>query len=121
MQQKTVATTIKDWSVFFDVFTALLTETEAERQYGLANRNYTEYVLEGLKMTLSTCSYIKHSISHANELQEYVMIYAAVLNIFTNNSHCMTEDILDSGPMDNTSCSTMVASTTSGVEDLGSM
>ena len=91
MQQKTVATTLKDWSVFFDVVTALLTETEAERQYGLANRNsvYTEYVLEGLEMTLSTCSYIKHNINHANELQEYVMIYAAVLNIFTDNSHCM--------------------------------
>ena len=45
------------WSVFFDEVTALL--TEAERQYGLANRNYTEYVLERMEMTLSTCSFNK--------------------------------------------------------------
>ena len=65
---------LNGWSNFFAEVTALL--NEAERQYGIANRNYTEYVLERLEMVLSTCSYIKHrisTVSSVSELQGFVI------------------------------------------------
>ena len=56
---------LNGWSNFFVEVMALL--NEAERQYGIANRNYTEYVLERLEMALNTCFYIKHRINSVSE------------------------------------------------------
>ena len=40
--------------MFFDEISRLV--GEAERQYGLANRGYTEYVTERLEYAITTCS-----------------------------------------------------------------
>ena len=41
-------------SLFFDEIRHLI--EEAERQYGLANRNYTEYVVVHFEYTITVCS-----------------------------------------------------------------
>ena len=40
--------------VFFSEVSGLI--DQAERQYGLANRSYTEYVIERLKYAITMCS-----------------------------------------------------------------
>ena len=45
-----------------------------ERQYGIANRGYADYVLERLELSLSACSEIQHHINHRAELQEYSLL-----------------------------------------------
>ena len=42
-----------------------------ERQYGIANRGYTNYLLERLELSLSACSEILHRINGHSRLQEY--------------------------------------------------
>ena len=47
---------------------------EAEKNYGIANHNYTDYALERMEMTLSTCLKMQHILLNASldsEMQEY--------------------------------------------------
>jgi len=64
---------LNGWSVFFSELTDFL--TEAEQQFGIANQNYTEYVMQRLDMVFSACSYIMRSLNNVSELQEYLMNY----------------------------------------------
>jgi len=87
--------------VFFTELTALL--TEAERQFGVANQNYTEYVIHCMDMALSTCSYIKRTLT-SSELQQYLI---AVNDLYANLRYIyrqwlLYEDYLDSGAVSGT-------------------
>ena len=59
------------WTTYFEEISHLL--DDGERQYSVANTNYTEYFLERLDITLSTCSNILHHVGqqHLNGLEEY--------------------------------------------------
>lgn len=64
---------LNGWSTYFAEISRLL--EDAERQYGVANNNLTEYILERLEMTLSSCSHLLHHIrqqAEAEELEDYV-------------------------------------------------
>ena len=54
---------LNGWSVFFTELTDFLTETE--RKFGIANQNYTEYVMQHMDMAFSTCSYIRHNLANS--------------------------------------------------------
>jgi len=56
------------WTVFFTELTALL--TEGEQQFRIANQNYTEYIIHSMDMALSTCSYIKRTLT-SSEVFDY--------------------------------------------------
>ena len=43
---------------------------DADRQYGVANNNRTDYILERLEMTLGTCSDLLHHIREQTEAEE---------------------------------------------------
>lgn len=64
---------LNGWSTYFQEISRLL--EDADRQYGVANNNRTDYILERLEMTLGTCSDLLHHIreqTEAEELEEYV-------------------------------------------------
>jgi hypothetical protein len=63
---------LNGWSTYFQEITRLL--EDADRQYGVANNNLTDYMLERLEMTLSTCSDLLHHIREQTdeELEDYV-------------------------------------------------
>ena len=48
------------WSTFFDRIIRLL--TESERGYGVANQQFTEYILEQLEFTEHSCRLIKMQV-----------------------------------------------------------
>lgn len=50
-------TTSEQWSLFFDGIISLL--EEAERQYGFANQQYTDYVLERMQLSINSCRSLK--------------------------------------------------------------
>ena len=61
---------ISGWQDFLDI--SKLSDS-AERQYGVAQLNYTEYILERLALCIDTCSNIQEIIdtsTQATELQE---------------------------------------------------
>ena len=49
------------WSSYFSEMVHLL--EEADRQYGVANQSYTEYVLERLDICLQTCRTVRGQIT----------------------------------------------------------
>ena len=55
---------------FFDEIYRLV--EEAERQHGLANLGYTEYVIERFEYVISVCSDICDHLREASELQDYL-------------------------------------------------
>ena len=60
---------IHGWSEFFEEVIRLA--AGAERQFGIANSSYTEYILERLELCTSTCTRIRDFIEdHASSLQE---------------------------------------------------
>ena len=61
---------------FFDEIIKLLQETD--RQYGIANSNYTEYALERLEYCIITCSTIRERLEVEPSLE--VQEYCAMLN-----------------------------------------
>ena len=56
------------WTSYFDEISRLL--DDAERQYGVANISYTEYVLERLEITLGTCSDLLYHVGQQDGLEE---------------------------------------------------
>ena len=62
---------LSGWSAFFAEIVAL--SEGAERQYGIANLNYSEYMIERLELCITTCSSVLEIITSstaAMELQE---------------------------------------------------
>lgn len=60
-------------ATYFEEISHLL--EDAERQYGVANNSFTDYILERLEITLGTCSDLLHHIrqaAEAEELEDYV-------------------------------------------------
>ena len=53
---------------------------ESERQYGQANRSYTEYMLERLELSLATCSDILNQIQPIAELEEYAALLRELID-----------------------------------------
>ena len=56
-------------SAFFNEISRLI--DEAERQYGLANRGYTEYILERLEYAITVCSDLCDHMRGVSELEDY--------------------------------------------------
>ena len=56
-------------SLFFDEISYLV--GEAERQYGLANRGYTEYITEIWEYTITTCSDVCNHLQGVSGLEDY--------------------------------------------------
>ena len=54
MEQIASNESLNGWEGFFVEVVSLL--VEAEKNYGIANHNYTGYALERMEMALSTCS-----------------------------------------------------------------
>ena len=54
---------LNGWSVFFTELTDFL--TEAGRKLGIANQNYTEYVMQHMYIAFSTCSYIRRNLANS--------------------------------------------------------
>ena len=55
--------------MFFDEICHLI--DEAERQYGLANRSYTEYVIERFEYTIPVCSDLCDHLRGVSGLEDY--------------------------------------------------
>ena len=54
-----------NWTNYFLEVTRLL--EDGERKYGVANHSYTEYMLERVEISLSTCSDVLHHVEHTEE------------------------------------------------------
>jgi len=93
---------LNGWSVFFSELTDFL--TRAEQQFGIANQNFTEYVMQYLVMVFSTCSYIRRNLTNVSELKEYLIelneLYSNLKYIYRQWS--LYEDYLDSGAVNGT-------------------
>ena len=59
---------ISGWSEFFKEISTLV--DGAERQYGIANLNYSDYVMERLELSISTCFNLLEAINNSTELEE---------------------------------------------------
>ena len=88
---------LNDWSRFFSEIITFL--SEAERQFGIANRNYAEYALQRMDMAFSTCSSILHQLANAPELHAYVITLNELCSNLRYIYHqwSLYEDHLDSG------------------------
>ena len=58
---------LNGWSVFFTELTDFL--TEEERKFGIANQNYTEYVMQRMDMA----SNIRRNLTNSPELQQFLL------------------------------------------------
>lgn len=99
MEPTTDSETLNGWGAFFIEVAALL--DEAQRNYGIANRNYTEYVLERMEMALNTCSEMHHRLldtSRDVEMQAYCATLDELITSirFIYRKWCEYENILDS-------------------------
>ena len=65
---------LNGWNTYFEEISRSLEDTE--RQYGVANNNFTDYILERLEMILSTCSDLLH-IHQQAEAEELDYIFSA--------------------------------------------
>ena len=65
---------ISGWQDFFLDISKL--SDIAERQYWIAQLNYTEYILEKFTLCIDTCSNIHNTSTQATELQECSHIVA---------------------------------------------
>ncbi len=91
--------TVNGWEVYFKEVTSLL--EQGERQYGLANRNYTDYFLERLELTLSTCSELAHHLRQHRGLDDYLSLLKELLEMLKLIHQKWEEydEILDSYPV----------------------
>ena len=85
-------------SSFFDTIISLL--QEAERQYGFASQQYTEYVLERLQLSINTCRSLKSHVEATlgEELRNYIQSLQKLLEylMFIRRKWLEYQDILDS-------------------------
>ena len=65
------------WSSYFDEIVNRKLLDESERQYGQANRSYTEYKLERLELSLATCS---DQIQPIAQLEEYAALLRELID-----------------------------------------
>ena len=70
--------TVTGWKNFFEEVVKLL--SEGERQYGLANRNYTDYTLERLELCLTTCTEIRNLVQGHPELAEVMTLLRELID-----------------------------------------
>ncbi len=62
---------VSGWSDFFQEIITLV--DGSERQYGIANLNYSEYIIERLELSINTCSSLVEAITNSavgSELEE---------------------------------------------------
>ena len=87
---------IAGWSTYFDVIIQLL--QEADRQYGVANQQYTQHVLERLEFSVHTCRIIRTQMESNTALQSYQDSLDELLGCLHSIRHKWQEyqDILDS-------------------------
>lgn len=88
------------WGSYFDEIIRLL--EEAERQYGIANQSYTEYVLERLEVCVHTCRNVRGQLTpgySAGRLQWYQAVFDDLILCLQSIRRKWEEykDILDSG------------------------
>ena len=57
------------YTAFFHEISELI--QQAERQYGLANRNYTEYIIERLEYLITVCSDLLENMKGVSGLEDY--------------------------------------------------
>ena len=85
------------WSGYFDTIIQLL--EEADRQYGVANQQYTQYVLERFDFCVHTCTVLRSQMPSGGGLQAYQQALDELLACFNVIRQKWQEyqDILDSG------------------------
>ena len=69
IQQIIMAQVVSGLSAFFGEVSRLI--DEANRQYGLANGSYTEYVIERLEFVVNVCSDLSSHMRAVAELEDY--------------------------------------------------
>lgn len=87
------------WGRYFRELSLLL--EEGERQYGIANRRYTDYILERLEFIRSACSELLHHLRHHTAgLEEYKSELTVLIECLRQIHHRWTEygEVLDSYP-----------------------
>ena len=85
------------WSSFFNAITSLL--ENAEGQYGFANQQYTEYVLERMQLSITSCRSLKAHMETTSsvEFHDYIQSLQALLEclVFIRHKWFEYQDILD--------------------------
>ena len=71
---------ISGWSEFFKEISTLV--DGAERQYGIANLNYSDYVMERLELSISTCFNLLEAINNSTELEECLSSLTELFSIY---------------------------------------
>lgn len=69
MASVAVADEFRGWSAFFDDLSRLI--EQAEQQYGLANRNLTEYITDRLEYAIIVCSDLCDHMRGVSGLDDY--------------------------------------------------
>ena len=64
-----MATQTSGLSAFFGEVSGVI--NQAERQYGLANRNLTEYIIESLQYSITVCSNLCNHMRGVSGLEDY--------------------------------------------------
>ena len=65
------------WATYFNAIIQLL--EDADRQYGLANQQYTSYVLENLEMAVYTCRIVRAQMEADGNLGYIELLYELLL------------------------------------------
>ena len=75
---------------------------EAERQYGLANRSYTEYIIERLEHSIAVCSNILDQLLGVAGLEEYCSCKQELIDSIKalHRKWIEYEDVIESYPME---------------------
>ena len=96
MEQESEESQVKGFSEFFDEVSRLL--SEAQKNHGIANHNYTEYILERMEIALSTCSELQFRLHDFPDMQEYLSTLGELITQirFIYRKWCDYEAILDS-------------------------
>ena len=85
---------------FYDEIVRLL--RELQRQYGIANANYTAYALERLENCIITCSTVESLLLRASsgELEDYCVLFNSLIECLRQVYRTWEEyeDLIDSHP-----------------------
>ena len=98
-------TFIDRWGTFFDEISQLL--TGADRQYGVANQQYTQYILERLELCTHACRILRECIasvhgdetlaSHLHSLDELLECLRTIRNKWLEYRDLLHSDLAISG------------------------
>ena len=70
MEQEFEESEVRGFGKFFDKVSRLL--SDAQKNHGIANQNYTEYILERMDIALATCSELQFRLQGFPDMQEYL-------------------------------------------------